>query len=175
MSKPSNETINIRYKKEVQLRKSMEEAVKTVDARIAQAIAQTEKRIKEHYEGKIKELAMAAEAAVEEADKETTFERGHKVKAESSIKTLKDRIDELMGRLGSLSEDLERTEEDRQKWKKAAEEAAPTIQLLNLKVTNLTTLNDKVRSRMRRKEQEEETAILNRQVLSGSTPGLRRV
>jgi chromosome segregation ATPase len=50
----------------------------------------------------------------------------------------------------------------------------PALEIERRRVEDLTNLLDTVRSRMRRKELEEESAIHNRKALSAAAPGLRR-
>lgn len=50
----------------------------------------------------------------------------------------------------------------------------PELDLLEAKKAELTKLCDDVRARMRRREREEEQAILNRKAVSRSAPGLNR-
>lgn len=50
----------------------------------------------------------------------------------------------------------------------------PELELLDAKKAELTKMLDSVRDRLRRKEREEEQAILNRKAISRSAPGVNR-
>lgn len=138
--------LNKKYKKTVGERKALEEQVAQYEGEKARAVAE----------------AVAPLAAEIESLRELLKERSDCLEREVTEKQ-------------ALAEAKVMVEGERDEWRRQAEEAAPSVQVAEEKVVALTALLDKVRDRMKRKDLEQEQAILNRKALVGAVPGLRRL
>lgn len=137
--------LNKKYKREVGERKALEEQVERFEGDKARAVAE----------------AVAPLQAEIDSLRELLEERSNSLTREIADKQ-------------ALAEAKVVVEGERDEWRRQAQEAAPAVREAEAKVTDLTTLLDKVRDRMKRKELDTERAVLNRKALVGAVPGLRR-
>lgn len=109
------------------------------------------------HAGERQDTYLLAMAVLETKNEKLTHELGSAKHEVANLTMMKDWLETRNAELQSQLEDVK-----------------PELALMESKRAELTTLCDKVRDRMRRKEREEEQAILNRKAITGVTPGANR-
>jgi alpha-N-acetylglucosamine transferase len=174
MGKMSYERLRDKRNKELKQAKADEAAVAQAEARVAQAIRETEDRVRREYEAKLSEYRTLSNDAIAEADFERNAEGREKNAALSKVSELEKANVYLRERLTHFENLLEASKTQSEEWKVKYLAHEPVEKALTEKIKELTALFARVQERMRRKEVEQMNAILNRQALAGYTPGVNR-